>query len=60
VAEAVAAGLPDPDWTEHGYCSHCDLFIGYGALGVYLPPEDKDEDWLRSHCWCCGRSRLAG
>ena len=36
------------------YCSRCDLFTGYGALGVFLPPEGKDEEWLRSHCWCCG------
>lgn len=39
------------------YCRRCDLFIGYGAAGVFMPPEDKDETWLREHCWCCGLPR---
>ena len=35
------------------YCRRCDLYAGYGALGIYLPP-DKPKDWLTTHCWCCG------
>lgn len=40
----------------NNYCRHCDLFIGYGAAGICLPPDDKDADWLRTHCWGCGKS----
>lgn len=38
-------------------CKRCDVFIGFGATGVVRQPEGKTEDWLRSHCWCCERSR---
>lgn len=37
-------------------CKQDDVFVGYAALGVVLMPEDKDPDWLASHCWLCGRS----
>ncbi len=36
------------------YCRRCDLFTGYGALGVFQKPENADEEWIRTHCWCCG------
>jgi len=35
------------------YCRRCDLYAGYGALGVYSQPEQPPE-WLATHCWCCG------
>jgi len=39
------------------YCRKDDVFIGYGAAGVILPPEGKSPEWLGSHCWVCERSR---
>lgn len=38
------------------YCRHCDLFTGYGAVGVVRIPVDRDQDWLCRHCWLCERS----
>jgi hypothetical protein len=38
-------------------CHHCDLFVGYGAAGVCLPPADQTREWLADHCWICHRSR---
>jgi len=40
-------------------CRRCDVFVGYFALGVAVPPAEHadDEEWLRSHCWVCRRSR---
>jgi hypothetical protein len=38
-------------------CTRCDVFIGYGALGVARIPEGKPARWLWSHCWVCHRSR---
>lgn len=38
-------------------CRRCDVFIGWGGAGVVIKPEDRDEAWLSSHCWMCGRSR---
>ena len=38
-------------------CHHCDLYVGYGASGVFKPPENRDDSWLKDHCWCCGKSR---
>ena len=60
--EEASAKLPcgwPPHVDEANYCRRCDLFIGYGAAGVARPPEERagDEEWLRSHCWICGRSR---
>jgi hypothetical protein len=39
-------------------CRGCDVYTGYGALGVIDPPPEHalDAAWLASHCWCCGRS----
>lgn len=39
------------------YCSYCDVFVGYAGAGVVRPPKDKDEDWLKTHCWMCGKSK---
>lgn len=52
--EAVAFPPGDP-----GLCRKCDVFIGYGALGVAKPPDEHadDREWLWSHCWVCCRSR---
>jgi hypothetical protein len=36
-------------------CKPCDVFAGYGAIGVVRMPVDKDEDWLMVHCWLCER-----
>lgn len=49
-----APGKFDPD-----LCHRCDVYIGYGALGVAVAPAQHAEDdkWLRSHCWVCERSR---
>jgi hypothetical protein len=41
----------------NNYCSKCDLFIGYGALGVFQEPKDRNKEWKRNHCWGCERSR---
>jgi thymidylate synthase (FAD) len=40
-------------------CQGCDVFVGFGAVGVASPPEDKKDDmeWLKDHCWVCRRSR---
>lgn len=40
-------------------CKRCDVYVGHAGAGVAKPPEDKegDLDWLRDHCWICGRSR---
>lgn len=38
-------------------CRRCDMFVGFGAAGVYLPPQGRDVAWLAGHCWVCGRSR---
>jgi flavin-dependent thymidylate synthase len=38
-------------------CKKCDVFVGFGALGVAKQPDDKSAGWLESHCWVCGRSR---
>jgi hypothetical protein len=39
------------------YCRRCDVFAGFGAVGVVKPPADRADDyvWLSSHCWVCGR-----
>lgn len=37
-------------------CRRCDVYIGYGAAGVVRKPEGRDEAWLSTHCWVCGRS----
>jgi hypothetical protein len=42
------------------YCRHCDLFTGYGALGVCRPPGGQDAGWLRVRCWGCGGLGEAG
>lgn len=36
-------------------CRHCDLFTGYGAVGIIRAPQahERDPDWLGSHCWSC-------
>jgi hypothetical protein len=39
-------------------CRHCDVFVGYGAIGVARKPLGRSEDWLRTHCWVCDRSEL--
>jgi hypothetical protein len=39
------------------YCARCDVFIGYGAIGVAKPPAGKTHEWLSQHCWICHRSR---
>jgi hypothetical protein len=36
-------------------CRDCDLFIGYGASGVYQQP-DWPTEALRARCWSCGRT----
>jgi thymidylate synthase ThyX len=40
-------------------CKKCDVFIGYGAVGVAKPPVEHQDDaaWLIDHCWVCLRSR---
>lgn len=38
-------------------CKKCDVFVGYAAMGIAKEPEGKDREWLRDHCWVCGRSR---
>lgn len=38
-------------------CRRCDVFVGYGAVGVIRKPAGEDSEWLRNHCWVCGRSR---
>lgn len=40
----------------NAYCRRDDVFIGFGALGVVRQPEDRDYEWLNTHCWVCGRS----
>lgn len=40
----------------HSICLKCDIFIGFGGSGVIEKPVDKDINWLKSHCWGCGRS----
>jgi len=40
-------------------CHRCDLFVGYGALGICRPPLNRDREWLADHCWICFRSRMA-
>jgi flavin-dependent thymidylate synthase len=37
-------------------CKRCDVFVGFGGAGVAKQPEGKTEEWLRTHCWVCGRS----
>jgi hypothetical protein len=47
-------------------CRRCDFYVGYGAGGLFKQPQvgephfDTGEvvtfDWLKDHCWCCGRS----
>jgi thymidylate synthase (FAD) len=44
---------PEPDLL----CQKCDVYVGFSALGVALQPEHKSQEWLRDHCWVCGRSR---
>lgn len=40
-------------------CKYCDVFVGFGAIGVAEPPEEHkdDREWLADHCWVCKRSR---
>ena len=42
-------------------CRHCDVFFGFGAAGTVSPPaaHRHDLEWLRSHCWMCGRDEAA-
>lgn len=47
--QAVKATYPP------GYCRHCDVFVGADAVGVVIPPDGKDLEWLASHCWLCER-----
>jgi hypothetical protein len=39
-------------------CEHCDIYVGYGAMGVVRMPDQRlsDYTWLASHCWMCCRS----
>lgn len=39
-------------------CQKCDVYVGYGALGVVSMPKDRDRRWLVSHCWMCKRSAV--
>ena len=38
-------------------CKRCDVFVGYGAVGVVKEPEDRDHAWKCDHCWMCKRHR---
>jgi hypothetical protein len=38
-------------------CRRCDVYIGYGGVGVARRPEGKSPEWLAEHCWVCHRSR---
>jgi thymidylate synthase ThyX len=38
-------------------CKKCDVFVGFGAVGVARQPAFKKQEWLENHCWICGRSR---
>lgn len=42
---------------EELLCKRCDVFVGYGAIGVVRVPEDHNNQWRLNHCWVCGRSR---
>lgn len=47
---------PDTPQSNIDLCKRCDVFIGYGGVGVVAMPM-KSSEWLKSHCWMCGRSR---
>lgn len=36
-------------------CKRCDVFVGYGGLGVVKKPEDVASDELFRICWVCRR-----
>lgn len=38
-------------------CKRCDIWVGFGAAGIFVAPTNKSYDWLTGHCWSCGRSR---
>jgi hypothetical protein len=55
--QALPCGWP-PASDPARYCRRCDLFIGFGAAGVAIPPPEHDTDitWLETHCWICRRT----
>lgn len=37
-------------------CKRCDVYVGFGALGVAKPPLDVPNDQLNHVCWVCRRT----
>lgn len=38
-------------------CKRCDVFVGFGAMGVVREPVDIPEAELGDRCWVCKRTR---
>ena len=56
----VALGWTPPDngptaLDDRLLCKNCDVYVGYGAVGVVTQPKGKSHEWLSSHCWMCKR-----
>lgn len=38
-------------------CKRCDVYVGFGAVGVVEPPQGvTDPDQLNNMCWVCRRT----
>jgi hypothetical protein len=55
----VSAGRPmsKPPIVVDGMllCRDCDVFVGFGGVGVAKRPQGQEFHWLATHCWVCER-----
>lgn len=46
-----------PFSSDNLLCKHCDVYVGWGGVGVVKIPQRIPKHLLDDICWCCGRSR---